>query len=80
LGAVIGAVALPVLTFAGIAVFGPGGLVVGPLAWLVVGVALMFGKSNRPWGLGILIGGFGMLVILGGACVAILASLNAADG
>jgi hypothetical protein len=50
LGAVIGAVALPVLTFAGIAVISPGGLVVGPLA------------------------------ILGGACVAILASLNAADG
>ena len=59
---------------------GPVGLAVGPVSWLAVAIALIVGKSTRPWGLGILIGGFGMLIILGGACVALLASLDAANG
>ena len=49
------------------------GLVLVPL----VGIGLMFGKASRPWGLGILIGWAIAVIVVGGACVAIIASLNA---
>jgi hypothetical protein len=84
LGAVIGGVALPVLTVAGVAplvaALGGGALLLGPGLLLAVGIGLMIAKETRPWGVGILIGGFVVLIVLGGACVAILAGLNATSG
>ena len=84
LGAVIGGVALPVLTVAGagplVATLGPGALVLGPGLLLAVGIGLMIAKETRPWGLGILIGGFLVLIVLGGACVALLTGLSATGG
>jgi hypothetical protein len=47
-----------------------------PFAWvflvLATGAGLLFSDRTRRWGLGILIGLFGMLIIGAGACVAVL--------
>lgn len=47
-----------------------------PFAWvflvLATGAGLMFSDRTRRWGLGILLGLFGMLIIGAGACVALL--------
>jgi hypothetical protein len=47
-----------------------------PFVWvflvLATGAGLLFSDRTRRWGLGILIGLFGMLIIGAGACVAVL--------
>ena len=47
-----------------------------PLGWaflvLLTGAGLLFSDRTRRWGVGILIGFFGMLIIGAGACVALL--------
>jgi hypothetical protein len=48
------------------------GLVLTPL----IGIGLMFNKAVRPWGLGILIGWAIAVIVVGGACVAIIAGLS----
>lgn len=48
------------------------GLVLVPL----IGIGLLFGKAPRPWGIGILIGWAIAVIVVGGACVAIIASLG----
>ena len=47
-------------------------LVVG----LLIPLALLLDASTRLWGVGILIGYFVALIVLGGACVAIIASFS----
>jgi hypothetical protein len=42
----------------------------------IIGIGLLFGEPTRPWGLGILIGWAVALIVVGGSCVAIIASLN----
>lgn len=42
----------------------------------IVGIGLLFSRASRPWGLGILIGWAVALIVVGGSCVAIIASLN----
>ena len=84
LGAVI-SVAVSILgPVAGITLgdtFGLFGLtLLAPLACLVVGIVLLFPDSTRPWGIGLLIGFFGMLIIGAGACVLLLMSLDSAYG
>lgn len=51
-----------------------------PLAILVLGVVLLFFPGTRPWGVGLLIGFFAMLIIGAGACVLLLMSLDASYG
>jgi hypothetical protein len=52
-----------------------------PFGWAFVimatGAGLLFSDRTRRWGVGILIGFFGMLIIGAGACVAFLAVLLA---
>jgi hypothetical protein len=51
----------------------------GLLTWAMVplvGFALIFADQTRRWGLGILLGFFGMLVIGAGACVIVLVGLT----
>ncbi len=47
-----------------------------PFVWamlvLFTGAGLLFSDATRRWGVGILIGFFGMLIIGAGACVALL--------
>jgi hypothetical protein len=57
----------------------PDGSAIGalaPIVWvflvLLSGAALLFSDETRRWGVGILIGLFGMLIIGAGACVALL--------
>ena len=47
-------------------------LVVG----LLIPLVLLLNESTRWWGVGILIGYFLTLIVLGGACVAIIASFS----
>jgi hypothetical protein len=49
-----------------------GALVVVP----ITGFGLLFGKATRPWGIGLLIGWATAVIIVGGACVAIISSLS----
>jgi hypothetical protein len=80
LGALIGAVALPVVTFLGLLVgsrMDVIGLVwLAPVVVLLAGVGLLVDAGTRPWGTGILIGFFGMLIVGAGACVVLLAGLS----
>lgn len=80
LGALIGGIGVLVLTFAGlVGLGGPislGSLFIGPAVTLAVGVGLLFSPRTRWWGTGILIGFFVALIVLGGACVALLSSLG----
>lgn len=79
-GAVIGGVdvvvtgALGLVMSANIAngAWGFAPLVVG----LLIPLALLLDASTRWWGVGILIGYFVALIVLGGACVAIIASFS----
>ena len=48
----------------------------GPLGGLALPVALLFRADSKWWGVGLLIGFFLALIVLGGACVAILSSLG----
>ena len=51
-------------------------LELAPVAWvflvLLAGAALLFTDETRRWGVGILIGLFGMLIVGAGACVTLL--------
>ena len=80
LGAVIGGVdvvitgVLGLMMSANIAngVWGFAPLVVG----LLIPLVLLLNGSTRWWGVGILIGYFLTLIVLGGACVALIATLG----
>ena len=83
LGILIGALA----PFAGLVfpVFladGSGVEALAPVVWvflvLLTGAGLLFPADTRRWGVGILIGFFGMLIIGAGACVAVLVVVLAA--
>jgi hypothetical protein len=48
-----------------------------PLAiGLLIPVVLMFNAATRWWGVGILIGYFLTVIVLGGACIALIATLG----
>ncbi|MDQ2722340.1 MAG: hypothetical protein M3Y19_03395 [Actinomycetota bacterium] len=51
-----------------------------PVVCLVVGIVLVCIESTRPWGLGMIIGFFVMLVVGAGACVALITGLNSTNG
>ena len=79
-GAVIGGVDVVVTGALGLVIsaniangaWGFAPLVVG----LLIPLALLLDASTRWWGVGILIGYFVALIVLGGACVAIIASFS----
>jgi hypothetical protein len=79
IGILIGAV-MPFVGF-GLLWFIPGGdlaTVAGTVAYggtLVTGVVLLVPESTRWWGVGLLIGFFGMLIVGAGVCLAIVAVL-----
>jgi len=50
--------------------FGP------PVVGLLVPVVLLLNESTRWWGVGILIGFFLTLIVLGGACVALISAFS----
>jgi len=55
----------------------------GLYAWVLVplaGIVLLLVPKTRRWGLGVLIGFFGMLIIGAGACLTIVVGLNASGG
>ena len=55
----------------------PGSLsFVGPVVGLAIPVVLLFSPATRWWGVGMLIGYFLTLIVLGGACVALIASFS----
>ena len=56
--------------------FGGVELVLGHVLVPLIGIGLMFSMASRPWGLGILIGWAIAVIVIGGSCVAIIASLN----
>ena len=56
--------------------FGPVEVILGLVLVPLVGVGLLFGKGSRPWGVGILIGWAIAVIVVGGACVALIASLG----
>jgi hypothetical protein len=75
LGAVLGGVDAVLVTFLAIGLGRSTGLMVGFLIGAVVGllpVVLLFRTSTRWWGVGLLLGFFLTLIVLGGACVALL--------
>jgi hypothetical protein len=49
---------------------------VGPLLGLALPVALASRRATKWWGLGLLIGFFLALIVLGGACVALIAGFS----
>ncbi|HET6626166.1 MAG TPA: hypothetical protein VFG63_07235 [Nocardioidaceae bacterium] len=51
-----------------------------PVLCLLVGIALLFSERTRPWGLGLLIGFFVMLIVGAGACVLVLMSFSSSYG
>lgn len=73
LGAVAGAMGLPVLVFLGVLVGETlnvfGFVWLAPLVVPLAGVGLLVADRTRWWGAGVLIGFFGMLIIGAGACV-----------
>ena len=79
-GALLGGVDIVVTTLLGL---GVGGSVdsfslafVGPVVGLAIPVVLLFNPATRWWGVGMLIGYFLTLIVLGGACVALIASVG----
>ena len=79
-GAILGGVLLVVSGLVGVALMGTmdNGAIffVGPLLGLVLPVVLMTRPVTRWWGVGLLIGFFLALIVLGGACVALIASFS----
>ena len=78
-GVVVGGIItilLPLMSLAIADQTGVGALIVAVLLVPALGLALLFGSSTRPWGTGILIGWAITLIVVGGSCVAIIASLN----
>ena len=51
-------------------------VIVGLVLVPIIGIGLLFSKASRPWGVGILIGWAIAVIVVGGACVAIIASLG----
>jgi hypothetical protein len=80
LGAVIGGVDVVITGVLGLvasANFANGAWGFAPLVvGLLVPLGLLLNESTRWWGVGILIGYFLTLIVLGGACVAIIASFS----
>ncbi len=82
--AIVGGALITVLGTALVALFSllpsGGGFVVFavliPFVCLVVGLGLLFAENTRPWGIGMVIGFFVMLIVGAGACVALIAGLN----
>jgi hypothetical protein len=84
LGMLIGAFAPWVLGVAPLVVTN-GSNVAGYALWFwplipLAGIVLLFPEQTRRWGLGILIGFFGMLIIGAGACIALVVGLGATGG
>ena len=78
-GAVLGAVLLVVCALLGLALMSStNGAVffVGPVLGLALPIVLMTRPATRWWGVGLLIGFFLALIVLGGACVALLSSVS----
>jgi hypothetical protein len=78
-GVVVGGIAtvvLPLMSLAVVDQTGFGAIIVALLLVPILGLGLLFSASSRPWGLGILIGWAVALIVVGGSCVAILASLD----
>ena len=78
-GAVLGAVLLVVSALLGLALMSStNGAVffVGPVLGLALPLVLMTRPATRWWGVGLLIGFFLALIVLGGACVALLSSVS----
>jgi hypothetical protein len=48
----------------------------GPAIGLLVPIVLLFSPATRWWGVGMLLGYFVTLIVLAGACVALLSSLG----
>ncbi len=67
----------------GLGALGPGngstwlGVLV-PVLGLLLPVGMLFGAGTRWWGVGMLIGYFAALVVLGGVCAVVLAGLTSA--
>lgn len=80
-GVMIGGFATFVLPFMALGLadamgVGLGALLVALVIVPITAVALMFNDATRPWGVGLLIGWAIVLIVAGGACVAILSSLS----
>jgi hypothetical protein len=78
-GVVVGGIATVILPLMSLAVAdqaGLGAIIVALLLVPALGLGLLFSKSARPWGLGLLIGWAAALIVVGGSCVAIIASLD----
>ena len=78
-GVVVGGIAtivLPLMSLAVVEQAGFGAIIVALLLVPILGVGLLFSDSSRPWGVGILIGWAVALIVVGGSCVALLASLD----
>ena len=56
--------------------FGAVEVVLGLALVPILGIGLLFAKASRPWGTGILIGWAVAVIVIGGSCVALLASLD----
>jgi hypothetical protein len=80
LGAVIGGVDVVITGVLGLVMsanFANGAWGFAPLVvGLLIPSALLLNEATRWWGVGILIGYFLSLIVLGGACVAIIASFS----
>ena len=83
-GAVLGGVDVVTTTLLGLTVASSGNrswlVLLMPAIGLLIPVVLLFGASTRWWGVGMLIGYFLTLIVLGGACVALLYGLSSAVG
>jgi len=80
LGAVVGGVDVVITGVLGLvfsANFANGAWGFAPLVvGLLIPLVLLLNESTRWWGVGILIGYFLTLIVLGGACVALIASFS----
>lgn len=79
-GGLLGGVDVVVTSLFGVGVSGSAGNaalgLVGPVVGLGIPVVLLFSAATRWWGVGMLIGYFLTLIVLGGACAAILFGLT----
>ncbi len=79
-GAVLGGVLVLVSGFVGLMLLNltENGAIffVGPLLGLALPVVLAVRPATKWWGIGLLIGFFLTLIVLGGACVALIASVG----
>lgn len=69
-------IVLPLMSLGVADATGFGALIVALLIVPITGITLVVPDSTRPWGIGILIGWATVLIVLGGACIAILSSLE----